>query len=79
MFTLFVMFLATPQGAASGPEEPVPAQGRVVEVYDGDTLTLASGDKIRLRWVNTPELRPKEDYGIEDREAARQGRFNKRR
>lgn len=57
---------------ATSPDAPVPTEGRVVEVYDGDTLTLASGDKIRLRWVNTPELRPKEDYGIEAREAARE-------
>ncbi|MEC9391045.1 MAG: lamin tail domain-containing protein [Myxococcota bacterium] len=69
--TLLLLLLVTPPSGAAAPETPVPAQGRVVDVYDGDTLTLASGDKIRLRWVNTPELRPKEDYGIEAREAAR--------
>jgi micrococcal nuclease len=42
----------------------------VASVYDGDTVTLVTGDKIRLRWVNTPELRPAEAYGIEAREAA---------
>ncbi|MFT4978506.1 MAG: endonuclease YncB(thermonuclease family) [Myxococcota bacterium] len=40
-------------------------------MYDGDTLTLSTGDKVRLRGVNTPELRPSEDYGIEAREAAK--------
>ena len=49
----------------------VPVRGRIVSVYDGDTMTLESGDRIRLRWVNTPELRPQEDYGIEAREAAK--------
>ncbi len=46
-----------------------PAESTVVSVYDGDTLTLASGDKIRLRWVNTPELKPPEAYGLEARAA----------
>ncbi len=49
---------------------PPPSTGRIVAVYDGDTMTLESGERIRFRWVNTPELRPKEDYGIEAREAA---------
>ena len=34
-----------------------------VSVYDGDTYTLADGNKIRLRGVNTPELKPAEDFG----------------
>jgi micrococcal nuclease len=48
---------------------PPPAESTVVSVYDGDTLTLASGDKVRLRWVNTPELKPAEAYGPEARAA----------
>jgi len=43
----------------------------VSDVYDGDTVTLSTGDKVRLRWVNAPELQPAEAYGIEAREAAR--------
>lgn len=50
----------------SGP--PVPSEAVVASVYDGDTLTLSTGDKVRLRWVNTPELKPLEDYGPEARE-----------
>ena len=42
----------------------------VTSVYDGDTFTLANGDKIRLAGVNTPELRPVEAYGIEARDSA---------
>lgn len=40
----------------------------MASVYDGDTFTLDSGDKIRLKWVNTPELRPKEAYGEDARD-----------
>ena len=46
-----------------------PYSGQVVAVYDGDTYTLSDGNKIRLRGVNTPELRPKEAFGIEARDA----------
>lgn len=37
-------------------------------VYDGDTFTLTTGDKVRLRWVNTPEMRPEEPFAKEARE-----------
>ncbi|MBL8615840.1 MAG: thermonuclease family protein [Deltaproteobacteria bacterium] len=60
-----------PEGAPEAPvKAEVPAGGKVVKVYDGDTITLASGDKVRLRGVNTPELRPAEAYGKEARDAA---------
>ena len=52
-------------------DAPIPTGGAVATVYDGDTLTLASGDKVRLKWANTPELKPPEPYGIEARDAAR--------
>ncbi len=57
-------------GPPPGGWPPPPAEAKVASVYDGDTVTLDTGDKIRLRWVNTPELRPKEAFGIEAREAA---------
>ena len=47
-----------------------PKKGIIIAVYDGDTYTLSDGNKIRLRGVNTPELRPKEDFGIEARDEA---------
>lgn len=46
----------------------VPEAATVTSVYDGDTLTLDTRDKVRLRWVNTPELKPLEEYGPEARE-----------
>jgi endonuclease YncB( thermonuclease family) len=49
---------------------PAPARARVVKVYDGDTLTLHTGDKVRLKWVNTTELRPPEPFSGEARDAA---------
>lgn len=49
----------------SDPADAPVAEQRVVSVYDGDTFTLASGDKVRLQWVNTPERRPEEPYAME--------------
>ncbi|MBM3202703.1 hypothetical protein FJZ55_02170 [Candidatus Woesearchaeota archaeon] len=49
-------------------ESPPPDTASVASVYDGDTMTLSTGDRVRLRWVNTPELKPLEAYGVEARE-----------
>ena len=63
LFTmLFTMLLAADYGAA-------PTTGTVASVYDGDTFTLGTGDKVRVSGVNTPELKPAEAYGVEAREA----------
>ena len=56
-----LLSLALLQAYASAP----PDHARVTSVYDGDTLTLSSGEKVRLLWVNTPELRPAEAFGVE--------------
>ena len=53
------------------PNTPAPVTSTVSNVYDGDTFTLATGDRVRLRLVNTPELKPAEAYGIEAREATK--------
>ncbi len=50
-------------------EQP-PDEAVVIRVYDGDTVTIATGDPVRLRWVNTPELRPLEAFAEEARDAA---------
>ncbi|MED5373575.1 MAG: thermonuclease family protein [Myxococcota bacterium] len=49
---------------------PPPTKATVKSVYDGDTFTLATGDKVRVSAVNTPELKPAEAYGVEARNAA---------
>ncbi len=43
--------------------------GVVASVYDGDTVTLTDGRKIRLIQIDTPELKPAECYGVEARAA----------
>lgn len=43
----------------------VPTTARVVHVYDGDTITLDNGDKVRVKWVNAPEKRPPEPFAAE--------------
>lgn len=47
------------------------ANSNVSYVYDGDTLTLQSGNKIRLVQIDTPELSPAECYGIQARDLLR--------
>ncbi|MSP56227.1 MAG: hypothetical protein EXR69_11590 [Myxococcales bacterium] len=59
---------APPATSTSAPVKPGPATAIVTNVYDGDTITLDTGDRVRLRWVNTPELKPLEDYGQEARD-----------
>lgn len=57
-----------PASAGSAAQKPGPETAVVTSVYDGDTFTLDSGDRVRLRWVNTPEMKPHEDYGPEARD-----------
>jgi endonuclease YncB( thermonuclease family) len=64
------LLASTPVLAAPAPSTPIPESGKVVKVYDGDTITLATGDKVRLRWVNTPELRPLQPFATEARDSA---------
>ena len=39
----------------------------ITKVYDGDTITLSTGEKVRLLQIDTPELSPTECYGKEAR------------
>ena len=72
-FLATVLFALSPVSAAdsSSTYPPAPAAATVVSVYDGDTFTLETGDKVRVSGVNTPELRPLEPFGIEARDATR--------
>ena len=65
---MLLSLLLTPSFAQDFP--PPPKTATMASIYDGDTLTLDTGDKVRVSGVNTPELRPAEDYGVEAREAA---------
>ncbi|MCB9794177.1 MAG: thermonuclease family protein [Alphaproteobacteria bacterium] len=65
------LLLALPVIAVAADYPPGPEVSSVVSVYDGDTFTLATGDKVRVSGVNTPELRPREAFGYEARDATR--------
>ena len=41
----------------------------VIKVYDGDTITLSNGDRIRLLQIDAPELSPAECHGEASRNA----------
>lgn len=68
----FALALARDKPTGPGPENAI-----VVAVHDGDTFTLASDDRVRLRWVNTPEIQPPEPYSIEARDATSAMLMNK--
>ena len=56
-----------------GPADRLPAEGRIVEVVDGDTVRVQGGgttQRVRLIGVDTPESRPGEKL---DRDARRSG------
>lgn len=70
LVALVLPALAADPAPAEPPAPPPPEQATVIRVYDGDTVTIATGDPVRLRWVNTPELRPLEAFAEEARDAA---------
>ena len=41
----------------------------ITKVYDGDTITLSTGERVRLLQIDTPELSPAECYAEEARSA----------
>ena len=41
----------------------------VTKIYDGDTITISNGEKVRLLQIDTPEILPAECYGAEARKA----------
>lgn len=59
----------TPKADAAVTEAP-PAVARVVKVYDGDTFTLETNDRVRVLLINTPELRPPEPFAEDARDFA---------
>ena len=74
MFYILFSLLAL---AAPASDAPVPERARVVSVYDGDTFTLDTGDKVRLRWINTPERTKKEPFWEEAQQLAERVLLNK--
>lgn len=62
IFLLTLAFTGTFSSSAYGESEV-----QVSSVYDGDTVTLVTGEKIRLLQIDTPELSPSECFGNEAR------------
>jgi endonuclease YncB( thermonuclease family) len=77
-FCFFVLISAALMGAAPAAAPAGPKTATVIKVYDGDTFTLDNKDRVRLSWVNTPELRPQQAYGIDARDAAADLILNKK-
>lgn len=48
---------------------PASAAVTITKVHDGDTITLSTGEKVRLLQIDSPELSPAECYGDEARGA----------
>jgi micrococcal nuclease len=53
---------------ASGAE-PTASRGTVASIYDGDTLSLTDGRRVRLLQIDTPELSGRECYSHAARKA----------
>jgi len=51
-----MLFNASAANAENCPTKKIDRYGFVKQVYDGDTLRLANGDKIRLIGINAPEM-----------------------
>ena len=62
LYALTLTFLSTLNSPAIAASD-----NQVRSVYDGDTLTLVSGEKIRLLQIDSPELSPSECFGKEAR------------
>ncbi|ASY26186.1 thermonuclease family protein [Candidatus Planktophila versatilis] len=66
LFALASVILALSVSSAGSPAS---AGSPTLRVIDGDTITLSSGEKVRLLQIDTPELNPAECYGKEARSA----------
>jgi len=47
---------------------PLYEEHRVIKVYDGDTLTLANNDRVRLIGIDTPEIKQSQPFAKEAKE-----------
>ena len=61
LITLFALLLGVSSASAAGMT--------VTSIHDGDTLTIATGEQVRLLQIDTPEISPAECYGAEAHKA----------
>jgi len=67
-FIFIILSLLLPLFSCSSP----PETARVIEVIDGDTITIAGGYRVRYIGIDTPEVHPDvEEFGIEAWQANR--------
>ena len=59
--SLLTLILGVTSSSAAGLQ--------VIRIHDGDTLTIASGEKVRFLQIDTPEISPAECYGAEAHKA----------
>lgn len=57
-WALLFFFTSQTVAAAPCPARETGERVRVIHVYDGDTVRLADGRRVRLIGINTPELNP---------------------
>jgi endonuclease YncB( thermonuclease family) len=62
-FALWLLLHAPSALAAACPARDTGERVTVVHVYDGDTVKLADGRRVRLIGINAPELRPEQPAG----------------
>ena len=66
MVSICAVLMALPADAASCAPDRIDEYAKVKQVFDGDTILLADGRKLRLIGINSPELgkdeRPPEPY-----------------
>ena len=61
--TLLVIILSVSSNYAAS------AVTTITKVYDGDTITLSTGERVRFLQIDTPELSPAACYSLEARSA----------
>lgn len=67
----FILFLSL--SGCLAPSQTATDTVRVIEVIDGDTITIAGGDRVRYIGIDTPEIHPQvEAFGLEAWQANRE-------
>ena len=70
MIKKFIAVLGLLVGSIIGSSTiPANASFTITKLYDGDTITLSTGERVRLLQIDSPELSPAECYGDEARSA----------
>jgi len=66
---IYKVLLTTVLALILGVTSASAAVFQVINIRDGDTLTISTGEKVRFLQIDTPEISPAECYGAEARKA----------